>query len=71
MGLISYLTNMLQAIHSTATSTIVIQERTTHPIQLIRLVWQGCPLLPLLYIVAAHASDQGLIQGVFLIETGE
>lgn len=79
MGFGPYFINMLQAIHSTATLAIVIQGRNTQPIQLTHSLWQGCLLLPLLYIAFANAlscmlfdaSDQRLIQGVFLPETGE
>lgn len=78
IGFGSKFIQMFKAINASVSSSILIQGRLTDPILLMRSFWKGCPLSPLLYLLATNvlsmmmneAIDLGLIKGVPIEETG-
>lgn len=68
---------MLEAIHASTTSAVLIHGKLSEAISLKWSLWHGCPLSPLLFIIVANAlstllteaADAGLIKGVPIKET--
>lgn len=79
IGFKLYFLQVLKSINVTSSTTISVNGKLTSSFRLAQSLRQGCPLSPLLYLIAANALntlltqeiDRGDIRGVYIAETGE